>query len=74
MKEFRLRLSIPAGEMLRYYRGHASFVVATTRDGTRVQMPARLLRPHLAAEGVVGEFVLRCDDGNRLISLERVGD
>jgi len=74
MKEFRLRLAISPEEMLSYYQGQASFVLATSRDGTRVQMPARLLRPHLAADGVVGEFVLRCDDRNRFVSLERTGD
>lgn len=72
MKEFQLLLSISADEMLRYYRGQASFVLVTARDGTRLQMPARLLRPHLAPGGVVGEFVLRCDRHNRFISLERI--
>jgi hypothetical protein len=74
MKEFRLRLSISPEHMLSYYQGRASFVLVTARDGTRVQMPARLLRQHLAADGVVGEFVLRCDDRNRFVSLERTGD
>ena len=74
MKEFRLRLSISSEEMLSYYQGQASFALVTARDGTRVQMPARLLRPHLTAHGVVGEFVLRCDDRNRFVSLERTGD
>ena len=74
MKEFRLRLSISAEEMLRYYRGQVSFVLVTAGDGTRLQMPARLLRPHLAANGVVGEFLLRCDQHNRFVSLERTGD
>lgn len=74
MKEFRLRLSISPEEMLSYYQGQVSFALLTARDGTRVQMPARLLRPHLAADGVVGEFVLRCDERNRFVSLERIGD
>ena len=74
MKEFRLRLAISAEEMLIYYRGQASFVLATARDGTRVQMPARLLRPHITASGVVGEFVLRCDAHDRFVSLDRTGD
>jgi hypothetical protein len=74
MKEFRLRLAISADEMLIYYRGRASFVLATARDGTRVQMPARLLRPYITTSGVAGEFVLHCDEHNRFVRLERTGD
>lgn len=74
MKEFRLRLSISPAEMMLYYRGDASVVLATARDGTSVQMPARLLRPHVTAQGVSGEFLLRCDDRNRFLSLERIAD
>ncbi|TVP83956.1 MAG: DUF2835 family protein [Thioalkalivibrio sp.] len=74
MREFRLRLSISPAELLLYYRGEASVVVATARDGTSVQMPARLLRPHVATTGVSGEFLLRCDERNRFLSLERIGD
>lgn len=72
MKQFHLRLSIPAQQLMAYYAGDASFVVATARDGTHVQMPARLLRPHVTSAGVVGEFLLRCDDQNRFVSLERI--
>lgn len=74
MKVFHLRLSIPPEEMMHYYRGDASAVVATAGDGTRIQMPARLLRPYVGPTGVRGRFILRCDDAYRLISLDRVGD
>jgi hypothetical protein len=72
MKEFRLRLLISPQEMLTYYAGDARFLVATASDGTRVKMPARFLRPHVTSQGVIGEFLLRCDDRNRFVSLERV--
>ncbi len=74
MKEFRLRLSISPAELLLYYRGEASVLLATARDGTSVQMPARLLRPHVTTKGVNGAFLLRCDERNRFLSLERIGD
>ena len=72
MKEFRLRLLISPQEMLTYYAGDARHLVATASDGTRVKMPARFLRPHVNGQGVIGEFLLRCDDRNRFVSLERV--
>lgn len=74
MKEFRLRLSITPAELLLYYRGDARRVLTTALDGTSVQMPARLLRPHVTTSGISGEFLLRCDERNRFLSLERLGD
>nr|WP_296750562.1 DUF2835 family protein [Thioalkalivibrio sp.] len=72
MNEFRLRLRISPQEMLAYYTGEARYLVATASDGTRVKMPARFLRPHVTSQGVVGEFLLCCDERNRFVSLERV--
>lgn len=73
MKEYRLRLQISAQKMLAYYNGEARYVLATARDGTRVQMPAYLLRAHMTGTGVDGEFCLRCDDNHRFVSLSRMG-
>lgn len=72
MKEFRLSFRIPAEEMYRYYSGSATLVVATAYDGTRVQFPAMRLRPFFTMNGVQGEFLLRCDDQHKFVSLERL--
>ena len=74
MKEIRFYLGIPAHRYLSYYQGIAKNVVATAPDGTTVQFPAESLRRYLTHEGVYGEFLLRYDAANRLISLERLGD
>jgi len=71
MKTFRLRLVISAREMLTYYNGDAQQVFAKARDGTRVRFPARVLRPYVTSEGVDGEFLLRCDESFRFISLDK---
>jgi len=72
MKEYRLRFAISVHEMLTYYSGHARYAVATTVDGVRIRLPAYLLRPHMTRTGINGEFLLRCDERNRFISLEKL--
>ncbi|MFO8003283.1 DUF2835 family protein [Thioalkalivibrio sp.] len=74
MKTFRLRLVISAREMLTYYHGEARQVFATARDGTRVRFPARVLRPYVTSEGIDGEFLLRCDESYRFISLDKLSE
>ena len=71
MRRYEVELNIPADEMLRYYRGGASSVVARDRYGRRLQFPAVALRPFVPAAGVRGRFVLHVDDANRLERLER---
>tara|TARA_Y100001933_G_scaffold213400_1_gene218984 strand:- start:3048 stop:3266 length:219 start_codon:yes stop_codon:yes gene_type:complete len=71
MRRYEVELNIPADEMLRYYRGGASSVVARDRYGRRLQFPAVALRPFVTAAGVRGRFVLHVDDANRLERLER---
>lgn len=67
---FDLRIS--AEEYLRYYRGSASSVVVRARNGKTVRFPAAVLRSHVDQGGIHGSFVLRYDQRNRLISLERI--
>lgn len=71
MKEFRFRINISFEEMERYYRGQASIAIVRTYSGSVLQLPAMRLRPFLTSEGVRGEFLLRCDDDYRFVSLQR---
>lgn len=71
--EIVFALNISADEYLRYYQGAARHVLVRGRDGRTAQIPAGLLRRFVSHDGVHGEFRLRFDAGNRLISLDRVG-
>ncbi|MGE0372788.1 MAG: DUF2835 domain-containing protein [Gammaproteobacteria bacterium] len=71
-REITFLLNIAPDEYLRYYQGTVRHVLARGRDGRTVQFPAGLLRPFLTHDGVHGEFRLRFDDNNRLVSLDRV--
>lgn len=73
VNEVILDLSIPADECLRYYSGDASFVQARARDGRSVRFPASMLRSFVDGDGVHGSFLLRYDDRNKLVDLQRIG-
>ncbi len=70
--EVVLDLGISANEYLRFYKGGISTVQARARDGRTVRFPASMLRSFVDADGVHGSFLLRYDQHNRLISLERL--
>lgn len=70
-REITFILSISPEEYLRYYQGEARHVIARGRDGRTVQFPAGLLRRFLVHDGIHGEFRLRFDANNKLVSLER---
>lgn len=70
--EFIFMLSISPNQYVRYYQGDARYIVARTRDGRTVRFPAHVLRPFVTHEGVHGEFRLRYDKSNRLVSFERL--
>jgi hypothetical protein len=73
MREYRFRLDISYTDYLSHYQGRRENVMVTTRNGVTVQFPATALRAHVLQNGVHGEFVLRVDQDNRLLALERVG-
>ena len=69
MRRYVVDLSIPSNQLLRYYRGAASAVVAYDQYGRRVRFPASALRPFVTAAGVHGRFVLQVDEHNRLSAI-----
>jgi hypothetical protein len=73
MNRYAFQLHISTEEILRYYRGTARVVIVRAHNGQTVQFPASLLQHHILSEGVHGDFVLICDDHNKVVSLERVG-
>jgi hypothetical protein len=69
----RFYLSIPADHYLDYYAGAARYVQVSSYDGRRVRFSAHLLQPFVGHDGVHGEFLLRFDENNKFVSLEKVG-
>lgn len=67
-------LRIDREQFLRYYRGTAKYVVARSRDGRTVKFPASILQPFLTHDGIQGVFVLRHDQNNKFVAIERLSD
>lgn len=74
MNQIRFYLNLSAEKYLSYYQGVARAVSVVSVDGRRVRFPAEHLRPYVGRDGVHGEFVLRFDDNNKFIGLERIGE
>jgi hypothetical protein len=68
---FTVTLSISRVEFERLYRGQAKSVVARDHQGKTLQFPALSLRPFLSHNGIQGTFVIRVDDNNRLLDIQR---
>lgn len=64
---------IPADELLRFYAGQATEVLATALDGRTVRFPVRVLRPFVTEDGVAGTFQLRFDHNRKFVDITRVG-
>lgn len=74
VKHYEFQLSIPPEKYLAYYRGTAKSVVVRCVDGLTIQFPASLLQQHVLPDGINGDFMLTCDDGNRGAKLQRRGE
>ncbi len=64
-------LSISKAEFERLYRGQARTVIARDQQGRTIRFPAMSLRPFLSHQGIQGNFVIRVDERNRLLDIQR---
>ncbi len=65
-------LHIDREQFLRYYRGTAKYIVARSRDGRTIRFPASILQQFLTHDGIQGVFLLRHDQNNKFVSIERL--
>ena len=68
----RVPLHISSHHYLAYYKGTADSVVAMSLDGRKVRFPARVLRPFLTHDGIDGTFLIRFDDRNKFVGIEKL--
>jgi hypothetical protein len=72
VRRYELDLRISDSELLRYYRGAVSDVVAFDRYGRKIRFPASALRPFVTRTGIQGRFVLEVDADNRLRGIRMI--
>lgn len=71
-KEMVFSLNISADAYIQYYQGKVKHVVVRAWGGKTIQFSAGLLREFVTHEGVRGNFVIRFDENNKLIGMQRV--
>lgn len=72
MPSLVLDLALSAERLLAVYQGRANRIIANSRDGRRVSLPAHHVRPFLTRDGVYGAFVLEFSATGELLSLRRL--
>jgi len=72
MPESRFYLHLSAEQCQQYYCGEVSQVQVLDEHDRRIQFPAAMLRKHVNRDGIHGEFILKYDSNNRLVSLTQV--
>ena len=72
MSSITVILAISNQEFSRLYRGQASDVICTAKDGRTVQFPANKLRQFLTHDGIYGEFKICFSTANRFVSIEKL--
>ena len=74
MKESKCNLSISVEKLLFYYRGNVRNVIAKSTDGKTIQFPVEILRPFITHSGISGVFIIRYDDNNKLVDIEKIAE
>ncbi len=67
-------LNISSQQLVRYYEGSVSTVVARTTNGRTVRFPANVLRAVVQPDGVHGIFELVFDENRKFVSIKRLPD
>jgi len=67
-------LNISSQQLVRYYEGSVSTVVARTTNGRTVRFPANVLRAVVQSDGVHGIFELVFDENCKFVSIKRLPD
>lgn len=67
-----VQVHIEPDELLRFYRGEAREVLATSEDGRSVRFPVQMLRPFVSKDGVHGRFRLDFDHTGKSRGVRRL--
>jgi hypothetical protein len=65
-------LAISSVQLLEYYRGDKSTVVAKTIQGNTIQFKADHLRPFVTEFGVYGYFAMTLDERHRFLKMVKL--
>ncbi len=72
--EYQFLLSLSQEEYLRYYSGDVHAVQVKSLEGLTIQFPASALKSWVTHNGIHGQFVIRFDENNKLIELNKLAE
>lgn len=72
MNSVKLDLEISSEEYLKHYRIPGAIVVATSRDGRKVQFPASILQRFVSHSGIRGSFEISFTAEGKFSSIRRL--
>jgi len=65
-------LKISSDDLLRYYQGAVTEVLAHDVNGVKIQFPISILRPYILHGGISGYFEICFDSANKFIDIKKV--
>jgi len=71
-RQFIFSLHLTRDQFLDYYKGSAKGLVVISECGRKVSFPPLRLIPFVTENGVSGRFLLKVDNNNRFVSLQRI--
>lgn len=54
------------------YKGRVRNLLVSSRDGRRIQLPLTIFRPFLTHQGVFGAFMVKFDENNKLLDIQKI--
>ena len=72
MQQIIVDIAISPDEWIKLYRGEATDVHTTSRDGRSVRFPARILSRFFLKDGIQGSFRILFDTQGKFASIERL--
>jgi hypothetical protein len=65
-----MNLSVEKTESI--YQGQIKYIVVTTDEGLKLQLPATNFKPFVTANGILGRFLVETNEQNRLQRIDRI--
>lgn len=72
MRTYYFSLKASYDQCLKLYEPGNNSVVIVDEQGTKIQIPAKNLRPFVSQAGLWGRFRLQVNSSNKLVSFEKM--
>ena len=69
---FEFSMDLSADKTLSIYEGRAKFILVSTDDGLKLQLPAGSFRSYVTESGIQGRFRVKTDSRHRLQKLDKI--